>query len=220
MISIFNLANRHVLTIAMATATIVTISCAAGSAAAAQNQIFPPLLSQSALSQSADPLPAPVAAPGTVPTEAATPSIPAPDVPPVAATLDDLVAQQAIVEAMPAEMKCLASAIYFEARGQSLTGQLAVGRVIVARTHSGRFPTSYCGVVTQRAQFSFVHGSAIPEVSHTSHYWHNAAALAQIADAGSWASPVEGALFFHASRVSPSWHKHRIAQIDTQVFYQ
>jgi N-acetylmuramoyl-L-alanine amidase len=102
------------------------------------------------------------------------------------------------------ELHCLAGAIYFEAKSESLTGQLAVGRVIVARSKSGRFPNSYCGVVFQPSQFSFVRGRAMP-ASQRLAQWKNAVAIAQIAHAGAWSSPVEGALFFHAAYVSPGW---------------
>ncbi|RYG33185.1 MAG: cell wall hydrolase [Burkholderiales bacterium] len=118
------------------------------------------------------------------------------------------------------QMHCLASAIYFEARGESLAGQLAVGRVIVQRTNSGRFPDSYCGVVFQRAQFSFVRGSSMPTIRQSSSAWQRAVKLAKIADEGSWESPAEGALFFHAARVTPGWRLTRLARVDNHVFYR
>ncbi len=121
---------------------------------------------------------------------------------------------------LPREIECMASAIYFEAKSETLAGQLAVGRVIAARASSGRFPASYCGVVLQRSQFSFVRGGAIPMISRTSAAWQRAVKIALIADKGAWQSPVEGALFFHAARVSPSWGKARMAQVDNHVFYR
>jgi len=63
------------------------------------------------------------------------------------------------------ELECLAGAIYFESKSESLQGQLAVGHVIANRAHSGRFPSSYCGVVFQRSQFSFVRGRSLPPIS-------------------------------------------------------
>lgn len=118
------------------------------------------------------------------------------------------------------ELNCLAGAIYFEAKSESLPGQLAVGRVIVARSKSGRFPSSYCGVVFQRSQFSFVRGNAMPVIAKASRQWKNAVAMAQIAHEGSWQSPVEGALYFHAARVSPGWRLTRMARVDNHVFYR
>ncbi len=118
------------------------------------------------------------------------------------------------------QMHCLASAIYFEARGESLAGQLAVGRVIVQRTISGRFPDSYCGVVFQRSQFSFVRGSSMPTIRESSGAWQRAVKVAKIAHEGSWESQAEGALFFHATRVSPGWRLTRLARVDNHVFYR
>jgi len=134
------------------------------------------------------------------------------------ATLEEAVATEPVEGDITPELKCLASAIYFEAGHETLAGQLAVGRVIVARTKSGRFPESYCGVVRQHAQFSFVHGGEIPSASNSA-VWHRAVAIAKIADTGAFASPVEGALFFHAARVNPNWRVQRMARIDNHVFY-
>lgn len=135
-------------------------------------------------------------------------------------SLAELVEQTAVPAEVSRELNCLAGAIYFEAKSESLAGQLAVGRVIVARSKSGRFPASYCGVVLQPSQFSFVRGRAIPYINHASRDWQDAVRIAAIADSGSWKSPVEGALFFHATRVSPNWRLTRMARIDGHVFYR
>ena len=121
---------------------------------------------------------------------------------------------------LPRELNCLAGAIYFEAKSESLSGQLAVGRVIVARSKSGRFPNSYCGVVFQPSQFSFVRGGSMPGIARSSQQWRNAVAIAQIAHAGSWRSPVEGALYFHAAYVSPAWRLARVGRVENHVFYR
>lgn len=135
-------------------------------------------------------------------------------------SLQELVSQQAMPDDLSSEMRCLAGAIYFEARGETLEGQLAVGRVIVNRTTSGRFPKSYCGVVYQPSQFSFVRGRSMPSVREGSADWREAVAVAQIASEGSWHSPARGALFFHAARVSPKWRLTRLARVDNHVFYR
>jgi N-acetylmuramoyl-L-alanine amidase len=137
-----------------------------------------------------------------------------------AASLAQLVDATALPDTMSHDMECLAGAVYFEAKSESLAGQLAVGRVIVARTASGRFPASYCGVVLQHSQFSFVHGGAIPGIDRSSRYWQQAVKIALIADRGAWKSPAEGALFFHAARVGPVAGKTRVARIDNHVFYR
>jgi spore germination cell wall hydrolase CwlJ-like protein len=118
------------------------------------------------------------------------------------------------------ELNCLAGAIYFESKGEPLEGQLAVGRVIVARSKSGRYPGSYCGVVYQPSQFSFVRGNSMPGINKGSQDWREAVAIARIADAGSWRSPVEGALSVHAARVSPGWRMARVARVGNHIFYR
>lgn len=137
-----------------------------------------------------------------------------------AASLAELVTAQPQPVELSRELNCLAGAVYFESKGESLAGQLAVGRVVVARSKSGRFPNSYCGVVFQPSQFSFVRGNAMPRIDKRSRNWRNAVAIAQIAHAGSWQSQAEGALFFHAAYVSPGWRLHRVARIDNHVFYR
>ncbi|WP_295527089.1 cell wall hydrolase [Novosphingobium sp. Chol11] len=137
-----------------------------------------------------------------------------------AASLEAMAAAFEAPVKLPREIQCMASAIYFEAKSETLAGQLAVGRVIAARARSGRFPASYCGVVLQRSQFSFVRGGTIPVINRASAAWQRAVKIALIADKGAWQSPVEGALFFHAARVSPSWGKARMAQVDNHVFYR
>lgn len=137
-----------------------------------------------------------------------------------AGTLEALVDAQPTAADLSSEMRCLAGAIYFEARGESLEGQLAVGRVVVNRSKSGRFPASYCGVVYQPSQFSFVRGRSMPAVRTASQDWREAIAIAQIADQGSWSSEAPDALYFHAARVSPSWRLTRLARVDNHVFYR
>ena len=135
-------------------------------------------------------------------------------------SLDALVATQPMDADLSSEMRCLAGAIYFEARGESLEGQLAVAKVIINRSKSGRFPTSYCGVVYQPSQFSFVRGRSMPAIRSGSADWREAVAIAHIAEKGSWDSEVPGALFFHAAHVSPSWRLTRLARVDNHIFYR
>ena len=119
------------------------------------------------------------------------------------------------------ELDCLATGIYFEAKSEPLAGQLAVGQVIANRADSGgRFPSTYCGVLFQRGQFSFVHGSSLPHVAHSNRQWQTAVAVAKIVDQHLKDSPVGNALFFHARYVSPGWHLKRVASIGNHVFFR
>lgn len=137
-----------------------------------------------------------------------------------ASSLAELVRNQDVDDALSAEERCLAGAVYFESKGESLPGQLAVARVVMARAKSGRFPSTLCGVVYQKSQFSFVRGGAMPPIATGSNHWRNAVAISKIALNGSWKSPVEGALFFHARHVSPGWRLTRLGSIDNHIFYR
>ena len=144
----------------------------------------------------------------------------APQPAPVTAdSLAELVAATPRPATLDPELRCLAGAVYFESRGESLVGQLAVAHVVLNRAQSGRFPASLCGVVHQKSQFSFVKGGRMPAVREGTQ-WNNAVAIAQIARDGSWKNHAPGALFFHARHVSPGWRKARIAQIDNHIFYR
>lgn len=119
------------------------------------------------------------------------------------------------------QLECLATGIYFEAKSEPLAGQLAVGQVIANRASSGgRFPSTYCGVLFQRGQFSFIHGGSLPHVSRDSRQWQTAVAVAKIVDQGLKNSQVGDALFFHARYVSPGWHLKRVASIGNHIFFR
>lgn len=134
--------------------------------------------------------------------------------------LNGLVANFAGTTPRDAQMDCLARAVYFESRGEPLLGQLAVGEVIANRSRSGRWPASYCGVVKQRSQFSFVRNGAIPEPNRGSSAWRTAVAIARIVDGSHIESKVSDALFFHARRVNPGWRLTRLGTVGNHVFYQ
>ncbi len=124
-------------------------------------------------------------------------------------------------EAGSRELDCLATGIYFESKGEPLAGQLAVGKVIANRADSGgRFPGTYCGVLFQRGQFSFVRGHSLPSVAHSNRQWQTAVAIARIVDQRLKESAVGNALFFHARYVSPGWGLRRVASIGNHVFYR
>ena len=137
-----------------------------------------------------------------------------------ATSLAQLVADHAGTETASREHACLAGAIYFEAKSESLEGQLAVAEVIINRTQSGRFPKSICGVVMQPGQFSFVRGGAMPAIPRASRDWREAVAIAHIAQNNLWESSVSNALFFHARHVSPRWRLNRVASLGNHVFYR
>ena len=151
----------------------------------------------------------------TAPDETAEPAVDR------AKSLADMVASLRGTNPGNREMECLAAGIYFESKSESLAGQLAVGEVIENRVESnGRFPGSYCGVLFQRGQFSFVRGKSWPAINKSGRQWQNAVAIAKIVDQDLKDSEVGNALFFHAKRVSPRWRLKRVASVGNHVFYR
>lgn len=130
------------------------------------------------------------------------------------------IAAQPIPAAIDDDLACLAGTIYFESKGEPLSGQLAVAQVVINRTESGRFPRSICSVVKQRGQFSFVRGGQMPSISSRNADYRTALAIAQVAMGKAWDSKASGALFFHASSVAPAWRLTRVAAIGRHVFYR
>ena len=139
-----------------------------------------------------------------------------------ATSLQELVGDMPVEDSLSPDMRCLAQAVYFEARGEPLAGQLAVARVVMNRASSGLYPRDYCSVITQRSQFSFVRNGRIPQADESSSAWLRAKAIAQIAHQDLWECEADDALYFHATYVHPGWarRKTEVARIDTHVFYR
>jgi hypothetical protein len=124
-----------------------------------------------------------------------------------------------------AEWQCLTEALYFESRGESLEGQVAVAEVILNRVDSPLYPRTVCGVVKQRGgggcQFSYVCGGRTHRM-----YERDAADLAgRIARAMLDGAPrllTDGATHFHARNVRPGWSKRfaHTTSIGAHVFYR
>jgi len=120
------------------------------------------------------------------------------------------------------ETNCLATAVYFEARGESLEGQLAVAHVVMNRASSGRYPSDWCGVVKQPAQFSFVRHGEFPYADTNSDAWKKAEAIAELAAANVVPSISPDVLWYHADYVAPSWRHglQEVQQIGAHIFYR
>jgi spore germination cell wall hydrolase CwlJ-like protein len=136
------------------------------------------------------------------------------------ADLPTLVAELRGTDPGSRELECLAAGVYFESQSEPLKGQLAVGQVIADRAESGRFADTYCGVLFQRGQFSFVHGKSWPHINKHGKQWKTAVAIAKIVDQELKDSAAAGALFFHARRVHPGWHLKYVASIGNHIFYR
>jgi hypothetical protein len=120
------------------------------------------------------------------------------------------------------EANCIATAVYFEARGEAVEGQLAVARVVMNRAASGKYPASWCAVVKQPAQFSFVSHGQFPAVDTASTAWARAQGVARLAMANVVPSLTTDVLWYHADYVAPSWgHRLSFAQkIGQHIFYR
>jgi N-acetylmuramoyl-L-alanine amidase len=120
------------------------------------------------------------------------------------------------------QANCIAVAVYHEARGETLEGQLAVARVIMNRAVSGRYPASWCGVVKQPWQFSFVRNGRMPSVDENSTAWRNALGVTRLAINNAVQSVPTDCLWYHANYVAPSWGRRltRVSQIGAHIFYR
>lgn len=140
---------------------------------------------------------------------------------PQPATLEALVDRKVDDETASRDEECLASTVYYEAKSETLNGQLAVAEVVLNRTKSGRFPPSICSVVTQPSQFGFVRGGRFSLPPQASAAWKKAVAIARIAIEGDWQSTASNSLYFHAIRSRPGWgNVTRVAQIGGHIFYR
>jgi N-acetylmuramoyl-L-alanine amidase len=120
------------------------------------------------------------------------------------------------------QTNCLATAVYFEARGETAEGQLAVARVVMNRAASGRYPSDWCSVVKQHAQFSFVRHGEFPYVDMGSFAWQKAEAVAELAVANVVPSVSNDVLWYHADYVAPAWRRNLTEerQIGAHIFYR
>ena len=126
------------------------------------------------------------------------------------------------------ERMCLAKALYFEARGEGMKGQLAVAQVILNRVRDPRFPNTICGVVYQGAerrhacQFSFACDGK-PDYPANARQWATARRLAaRVLRGKARLKGMEGVAFYHADYVRPQWASmmRPVLRIGRHIFYR
>jgi spore germination cell wall hydrolase CwlJ-like protein len=124
--------------------------------------------------------------------------------------------------------RCLSEAVYFEARGEQVRGQIGVAQVVLNRAFSGYYPTTVCGVVYQnahrylRCQFTFA-CDRHREVIRDQEAWGRARAIATgVLDGRLWLPEVGKATHYHATHVRPSWVRNmqRLHRVGLHVFYR
>ena len=122
---------------------------------------------------------------------------------------------------------CLAEALYFEARGESIKGQFAVAEVILNRVDSRHFPNSVCGVIKQgtgkkyACQFTYT-CDGHKEVINEPAAYTRVGKVAKVMLEGGARGLTKGATYYHTKAVSPSWSRkfHRTATIGVHHFYR
>jgi hypothetical protein len=125
------------------------------------------------------------------------------------------------------ELRCLAEALYFEARGETVKGQFAVAEVILNRVKSERFPSSACGVINQgtgkkyQCQFTYT-CDGYKEVIEEPRAFERVSKIARIALDGLAPELTKGATHYHTTAVKPRWSKvyTKTAAIGDHIFYR
>ncbi len=139
-------------------------------------------------------------------------------------------AQQAISNLTVSEKErtCLATAVYFEARGEPVEGQVAVAQVILNRVANVHYPNSICGVVYQnkswrnRCQFSFACDGYKDRIRDAD-AWQIAQDVAdRVLDGNAYINDVGSATHYHATYVRPRWARTflRLDKIGQHIFYR
>ncbi len=126
-----------------------------------------------------------------------------------------------------AEWRCLAEALYFEARGETIRGQFAVAEVILNRVESTRFPSSICGVINQgtgrkhQCQFTYTCDGHKDLIKEPRAFERTGKVARAIMD-GANHNLTNGATHYHTTSVSPSWSRtyRRTAHIGVHLFYR
>ena len=128
------------------------------------------------------------------------------------------------------DLRCLTLNVYHEARGESVAGQYAVAEVTLNRVASDRFPDTICEVVHEQrwdrirkrhvGAFSWTELELTADVNGPA--YKTASRVAKDVYYRRNDPRVEGALFYHASYIRPSWAraKHKVATIGQHIFYK
>jgi len=125
------------------------------------------------------------------------------------------------------QWQCLAEALYFEARGETVKGQFAVAEVILNRVDSPRFPDSVCGVVNQgtgkkfACQFTYTCDGRAETISEPAAYDRVGRVARAMLD-GAPRALTDGATYYHTTHVAPRWARvfHKTVTIGVHKFYR
>ena len=142
----------------------------------------------------------------------------------------------------PNEHECLAKNIYFEARNQSVAGQMAVSHVVMNRVASDRYPNTICGVVEQgpvSRWWKEKHGKTVPIKNKCQFSWFCDGLSDEPKEPTTWRKSLviahdaytlhklgtdlsEGSMWYHAQNVKPYWRSDfkYVSRIDDHLFYR
>ena len=124
--------------------------------------------------------------------------------------------------------KCMAEAVYFESRGETKRGQIAVAQVVLNRVFSGYYPNSVCGVVYQNAhrynacQFTFA-CDRVKDVITEPDMWEQAKEISRdMLDGKLWLSDIGKSTHYHAYWVHPWWvgTMRKLSRVGVHTFYR
>ncbi len=134
-------------------------------------------------------------------------------------------------------LACLATAIYFEARGEPTIGQLAVAQVIMTRVNDHRYPNDVCGVVTEGYYYTWNDKIPVPDACQFSFWCDGKPEEIEDIQAYEWAEEIawgvlegplnlidvtDGSTHYHAYYVKPSWSEMftQTIRINDHIFYR
>jgi len=125
------------------------------------------------------------------------------------------------------QIECLAKNLYFEVGNQGTAGMLAVSSVVINRVNDDRFPNTMCKVIHQKrggvCQFSWYCDGKSDIPRNKKIYQEKLDFVSKLLDNDrQWVDITDGALFYHANYVRPSWRKKfiRTTEIDKHIFYR
>jgi spore germination cell wall hydrolase CwlJ-like protein len=144
--------------------------------------------------------------------------------------LQAVVATQISTASVPSDnierVTCLAQNMWFEARGSSVSDQLAVAHVVLNRVADPRYPDDICAVVWQPKQFSWTHDGRSDRVRFGNRIdrriWKELVQLSMAAMGGQLEDPTGGATHYHADYVRPDWARRMdlLIRIDDHLYYR
>ena len=125
------------------------------------------------------------------------------------------------------QMSCLAEALYFEARGEPIQGQLAVGEVVLNRVEDPRYPNSICKVINQgtgrrfACQFTYTCDGKL-ETIHEKKAYEVSLKIAKILMTTHERNLTKGSTHYHSNYVNPRWSRkfERVAKYGRHIFYR